>query len=334
MAPLCGRLRRLVLAALAALASACINGSPTTPVPAHVPPAPTLSSLAVTGGGSGNPGETTQLAATATYSDGSSQVVTALATWTSANAAVATVSAGGLVTFVAVGEADIQAVFQGLSAATRVNVVPAPIPRRTLTGTVIDGGRRVGLDGARVEVTDGANAGRAATTAADGTFSIPDLLEGTFTIRISHPNFDPVVQPVTLTATTRVEVTLRPLLDLSALYGTYGISLRVTHQNCSTPITPGANGTLALAGDRDGSNFSATVTERGVSREYRGRMNTDGSFTATGSGFIPGLTINTHDFSGSIQGRVTGASVSGAEAMTYGAPCPGGVLEIAFSGGR
>lgn len=94
---------------------------------------------------------------------------------------------------------------------------------------------------------------------------------------------------------------------------------------------------MTIRGNADGSNLSVMVAERNTSREYRGRMNNDGSFSATGSGVIlsiGGPDINTHDFSGSIQGRVVGSSVSGTESMTYGAPCPGGIMEIAFSGAR
>lgn len=331
-----GALAALFTMVAALSAAGCINGSPNGPAPAHTPPAPSVTAVSVTGGGSGNPGQTTQLAATASYSDGSTQAVTQGATWTSGNTAVATVSATGLVTFVGLGEADIQATFSGRPGTARVTVIPAPIQRRTLTGTIIDAGRRTGIAGARVEVADGSDSGRSATTAADGGFAVDNLAEGTFTLRVTHRDYDSVQQSVTLAAGARVEIALRPLLDISPLYGTFGISLRVTRQSCSTPIIPGATGQMTIRGNVDGSSLTVMVAERNTSREYRGKMNSDGSFSASGSGVILSLRGNTnsHDFSGSIQGRVIGSSVSGSESMTYGAPCPGGFLEIAFNGAR
>lgn len=331
------RVHLLTLCIAAALATACIKSSPTAPVPAHTPPAPTLRSVAVTGGGSGNPGQTTQLAARAAYSDGSERDVTAEATWSSGNPSVATVSAG-LVRFAGVGEADIQAAFEGMTGSARVTVVPAPIPRRALTGTVRDSSRGGSLANARVEILDGPDAGRSANTGGDGSFSIDNVAEGTFTIRVSHPDYNPVQQSVTLNASTRVDVSLRLLLDLTPLFGTYNIALSVTRQVCSTPVTPDPTGLMSISGNADGSNLTVTITERGVARSYGGSMSGDGSFRGNGGGFIPGIAgiidRQQHDFSGSIQGRVTGNAVSAGESMTYGAPCPGGILEIHITGSR
>jgi hypothetical protein len=58
-------------------------------------------------------GSTSQFSATASLADGTGQNVTGNATWQSSNAAVATVSAGGLVTAVGPGTARITATYQG-----------------------------------------------------------------------------------------------------------------------------------------------------------------------------------------------------------------------------
>lgn len=331
-----GCLRGSVLTLLAVLAAGCISGTPTAPVPAHTPPAPTVTRVTVGGGSTGNPGQTIQMSATALYSDGNTRTVTQEATWSSGNTAVATVTAAGAVTFVALGEAEIRASFQEVFGTTRVTVAPAPVQRRALTGRVIDGGRRDGLPNARVDILDGADAGRSTNAGADGSFTLDNIAEGTFTMRFSHTGFDPVQQPVTHGPNTRVEVTLRPLIDVSSLYATYGITFNVRQQNCSTIVFPGPTGQISLRGNPDGSDLTVTVTERGASRDYRGTMNPDGSFGGSGSGVILGFgpNIRPHDFSGSIQGRVTGTSISGTESMTYGAPCPGGTVEIGFEGGR
>ena len=70
-------------------------------------------------------------------------------------------------------------------------------------------------------------------------------------------------------------------------YGTYNISLRVVHQNCSTPGFPAPTGQLRLTGNPDGTGLTVTIVERGTAREYgNGRLRADGSFTALGGGLI------------------------------------------------
>jgi hypothetical protein len=321
----------------AAIASRCIGGSPTGPVPAHTPPPPTITGLTITGAGGGNPGQTAQLAANASFSDGSSQIVTTQAVWTSTNASIATVSPAGVITFVAIGESDIRATYASMSANARVTVVAAPLPRHNLTGVVTDADRRgVGLAGARVEVTDGPDAGRATTTAADGSYTLTNLTEGTFTLRISLRDYDTLVQTVRLTSATRLDVTLRPLINVTANLGTFTVQFRVLAQNCETPIVPGPTGQLTLAANSDGRNLTVTITERTTTRVYSGTMSGDGSFNATGSGVILGFSPSpdSHDFVGSVQGRATGSTISGSENLTYGAPCPGKTMQVSFTGSR
>lgn len=69
-----------------------------------------------------NEGGTQQLVVSANLSDGSTQVVTSQASYQSSDAAVATVSAGGLVTGVAAGDAVVTATYQGVSTTVAVEV--------------------------------------------------------------------------------------------------------------------------------------------------------------------------------------------------------------------
>jgi len=82
-------------------------------------------------------GQTRQLAAIGTYSDGSTQGVTGLATWTSSSQAIATVSnAGGsrgLVTAVGAGTATITATVGGVSGNATVTVAGPDIVSITVT---------------------------------------------------------------------------------------------------------------------------------------------------------------------------------------------------------
>jgi uncharacterized protein YjdB len=86
---------------------------------------PALVSIAVT---AANPslavGQTLQLTAMGTYSDGSSRSLTSTATWSSSNLAAATVAAG-VASGVAVGPATITAAANGMTGSVSLNVIPA-----------------------------------------------------------------------------------------------------------------------------------------------------------------------------------------------------------------
>ncbi len=69
---------------------------------------------------------TVQLTATGTYSDGSTQDVTGTATWSSSNAAVATVDATGLASAWDPGTATLTAALGGVSRATTLTVTAPP----------------------------------------------------------------------------------------------------------------------------------------------------------------------------------------------------------------
>jgi hypothetical protein len=84
--------------------------------------------LSFTGGGINSEGElpvgkSVQFSAFARLSDGSGQMVTSAATWNTANANIATVSAGGLVQGVAPGITAITATYQGLPSSLNIFVV-------------------------------------------------------------------------------------------------------------------------------------------------------------------------------------------------------------------
>ena len=81
----------------------------------------TITSIVVSGFAPST-GATSQFTATAVYSDGSTGDVTSLASWTSSNSAVATVSSAGVVTGVAPGAATISATYHSVIGSTTFNV--------------------------------------------------------------------------------------------------------------------------------------------------------------------------------------------------------------------
>jgi len=115
-----GFLRPCVMAAVTTLLISCGGGgAPAAPelvriVVAGMPDTP----LALT--------QSVQLTASAVYSDGSGKDVTALATWSSTDRSVLSVSAAGLVTATGPGKADVSAAFGGVSSSVSAEVVAPP----------------------------------------------------------------------------------------------------------------------------------------------------------------------------------------------------------------
>jgi Big-like domain-containing protein len=116
------RLRIAIGVAAVAFLFAC-NGT-------KAPVAPTVTTTAVQVAVEGNgsrtlyPGETRQLIATATRSDGTALTVTSQATWQSSNPTAATVSTAGLLTAAAEGAVDVSATYQGSKGTLHVDVNP------------------------------------------------------------------------------------------------------------------------------------------------------------------------------------------------------------------
>jgi uncharacterized protein YjdB len=92
-----------------------------------------LKSIAVTGSLSLIAGQTQQFAANGTYSDGSTQNLTSSVTWFSSNAAVAGISAGGVVTALSAGASTITATLSGVSGTATVTVSAKTITSISIT---------------------------------------------------------------------------------------------------------------------------------------------------------------------------------------------------------
>ena len=93
--------------------AACGSKSPTTPT--------NVSTVTVTGTAP-SVGSTAQFVATATSPSGTTEDVTASATWASSNTSIATVSSGGMVTGVASGSVVITATFSGVAGTDAIAV--------------------------------------------------------------------------------------------------------------------------------------------------------------------------------------------------------------------
>jgi hypothetical protein len=177
------------------------------------PPA-TVSSVTVTGTAPAI-NSTSQFTATATFSDGTQQNVTAQAQWASSATSILTVNNTGVVTGVSAGAAEVTATFQGVIGRLGV-VIPVSF---TVSGRVTDANGGAALAGATITMSNG----RSATTAANGTYSISNLSAGSFNITASATNYDPVSRAVNVSANTPVDF---------ALTRTLAVTFNVTNLPC------------------------------------------------------------------------------------------------------
>ncbi len=238
--------------------------------------APTLQSIALT---PANPtlqiGGTQQFTATGSYSDNSTQNLTAQVTWNSSSQTVATVSTGGLATGVNAGTTTVSATLSGVSGGTSLTVA-ATVP--TLTS--------ITLTPANPTIPFGATQPFTAT----GTYS--DATTRDLTAQVTWASIEAAVATVTSAG-----------LATGVGPGTTTISATLSGMTGSTLLTvqaaPLAITTAALPGGTVGSAYSAALAATGGT----------GSYTwSVISGALPsGLTLSA---GGAITGTPTAAATS------------------------
>jgi hypothetical protein len=89
---------------------------------------------------------------------------------------------------------------------------PSPATSFALTGHVSDATTSSPLAGALVEVVDGKNISRSATSDATGAFRIADLAMGGFTVRTRRAGYDSGFLGVSLSSDTTIDVRLTPVM--------------------------------------------------------------------------------------------------------------------------
>jgi hypothetical protein len=192
-------------------------------------------------------GEDQQLKATASYSNGTTEDVTASVAWTSSSAAIATVSAGGLAAAVAPGTATLTAAISGVTgsaqftvtakAVTSIAVAPgaASIPagtsqQFTATATYSDGS----TGDLTSTATWASSSASAATVNAAGLAS--GLAMGSTTITASAG---------TVSGTAALTVTAKALVGLAISPGTASVTAGLTQQMSLTgAYSDGSTATL------------------------------------------------------------------------------------------
>lgn len=117
----------LVAVTLAAVVWACSSSRSPSSAPTTLA-TPTVSAIAVSGVAP-SISSSSQFLALATFSDRTTQTVTAQANWQSSVPSVATVSSTGIVTGVTTGGTDITATYQGVTGLLQITIAsPSPSP--------------------------------------------------------------------------------------------------------------------------------------------------------------------------------------------------------------
>ena len=182
--------------------SSSCGRSPTSPAITGRAGEATFTSLIVAGPALVQPGETASFTATARYSDGSSQDVTAKAEWwRPVNPSLELTSAG---VFLAVhpGEGTAKASFNGRVGSVHVYVLESGTFK--LSGHVSEAGGRV-LSGVTVEVLSGTGAGLQATTDFHGEYAVYGV-SGPVRLRASIDGYTTQIHDVAITAHGATEV--------------------------------------------------------------------------------------------------------------------------------
>jgi Bacterial Ig-like domain (group 2) len=154
------------------------------------------------------PGETFQLIATATLSNGQTTTNSSLVRWSTLDPAIAVVSTNGLVTAKADGRTIISASTDAIAASAEFVVRSGG---QTVTGIVTESAptTSVAVAGAQVTVTDGLYAGISATTDAQGSFVLPDV-NGVLNLKISAPHFDDALLSADTAVSSGLTIRLLP----------------------------------------------------------------------------------------------------------------------------
>ena len=130
-------------------------------------------------------GETSQLTATAAYSDGTSKDVSRETQWSIGDARVLTISQDGVITIAGFGRTSVNARYLSRNATTRVTATPPGT--FVISGRVREPGQGGVLDAA---ITDRAS-GLSATSNIDGFFSLAAVPNSLTRLAITKSEYEP-----------------------------------------------------------------------------------------------------------------------------------------------
>ena len=145
-------------------------------------------------------GQTAQLTASVTLSDGAKKDATSGVTWQSTEPTVATVSSTGLLTTTGAGEALLTATLQGVKGTAKllVSKLAPPLTPYEISGVVHESAptENVLLPDAVVQVVGGKLDGQQVSTNATGAFTLPAVTEAGFSVRVKRAGYETLRVPI------------------------------------------------------------------------------------------------------------------------------------------
>ena len=153
-------------------------------------------------------GDTAQFTAVANRSDGTTTDVTAQAAWSTSDATIFAVAAGGKVTAMRVGSADIRATWEGLTDKDYTTAQPFLTFKAYGTVTEAPPGF-VAVAGVHIEITGSTTLDT--VTDGSGDYSFSSLKGGVYSIKVSRDGYQAQTKSVTLTRDARTDFLLFPV---------------------------------------------------------------------------------------------------------------------------
>jgi hypothetical protein len=145
-------------------------------------------------------GQTAQLTASVTLSDGAKKDTTSGVTWQSTEPTVATVSSTGLLTTTGAGEALLTATLQGVKGTAKllVSKLAPPLTLYEISGVVHESAptENVLLPDTVVQVVGGQLDGQQVSTNASGAFTLPPVTEAGFSLRVKKAGYETLQVPI------------------------------------------------------------------------------------------------------------------------------------------
>ncbi len=230
-----------------------------------------LQSIAVTPANASTPNGLTQsLTATATFTDGSTQVLTG-ATWSSSSNAVATVDASGVAKGVSVDSATITATFGGISGSTTLTITPAVLTSIVVSNPSIANGLTQQLsatgvysDTTTTDITNAVTWSSASTTVA--TVSASGFATGlSLGTSIMTATLGSISGSATVTITSAVlqSIAVTPSVPTVAKGLTQQLTATGTYSDASTQTLTGLTWTSATpsVATVNGTGLASTLTQ-------------------------------------------------------------------------
>lgn len=251
------------------------SGNPVAPTPMGSASGPVfIQRLDISAPDSIAPGQSVQLTATVVRSDGTSENVTASASWSSSNNRVIQVGNDANATAVGTGEATVQARYQNRSGSRTVLAMPAGTYK--VSGRITEG--TLNLQGVSLRVVRGTGEGQTATSDPGGRFALYGLA-GDVRIQASKTGYIDVFRDLSVGSSMTDNFELAPARERKNLAGNYSLTVEA----------PSCSGSAPFPNELRSRTYLATVTQSAQAL----------SVTLSGAEFVVSAGRGDH-FSGSI----------------------------------